>query len=125
MTQLHHTIKDRPSSRLLLAKQWRERISHEFTELHKDMNTARAANDVPLYELAAREYDVWLTRLHEDLDRTRKRLRQDGFEHVGKTDGKFMVMSVNGVKDIRYVPEVDNDGVPLDTYEVWHRAVQS
>lgn len=118
---LHHSIANRLDARLLLARQWSERISFECAQLKQDIIDAYFAQDILACERAAHDHRRWCKRLLEDLDRTRKRLREDGYELLRNHASMPVIQALPDLPDVAFVPCVYFDGDATGGYEVWTR----
>lgn len=87
---IHHSIRNRAASQLLLARQWAERINYEFktlTALDLDGRTK------------------WLDRLEADIKTTIDRNHEDGFKfaiNVALTTD----VEEHSRKELRFVPYI-------------------
>lgn len=132
---IHHTIRNRTSAKLLLCRQWVERINYEAKELGDDYRFAHGRADTVGIERTLNELLIWERRLIEDMDTQRTRLTQDGYTSIGQVTARTNVglqpfeLDVNG--DYAFLPMLqinENGGIDsgMNAVDVWERkAVQS
>lgn len=122
---LHRTLRNRTSAKLLLCRQWVERINFHSAEMVQDILDAKAADDWEAGGRAVKEYDVWGDRFEQDLAQWRKRLLEDGYN-----PGDYMPFAdANKLEgDVQFMPlfAIDVDAgclVSSRQVHVWHKAV--
>jgi anti-sigma regulatory factor (Ser/Thr protein kinase) len=77
---LHHTIRDYLPAKLLLVRQWCERINMERALLLARIEQAKTTDDERATNAAEHDYQVWLKRLAEDVTRACDRMTDDGYK---------------------------------------------
>ncbi len=123
---MYHSIKDELQYKILLAKQWIERITLEHRLLLDAIDATVVAWDIYDNFSAAENLTTWQTRLNEDLGIVKSRLEEDGYTHECNSYFEGDLASFQDGYEYAIVPIVKNGHADVEIAEIWRRkAAQS